>query len=223
MYKLVSMMVIFGISSLSFAQDLKTELLTCAAESDNAKRLGCYDALAIQEKPSEAKLVAATTPKNPVSTSQPTAPTVSAQEQPIAVEKAPTVAQQNQSQPLPTSAAKPTKPKLVAQASETPKPPTNTQPPVQVNDDAEQRFGYEHTQAPKGMLEKLSLPVSKVNKTPFGRMVITLENGQVWRQSDKVRLKIKPGQNVTIERGVLGSFFMSTDQVKKSIRVKRVK
>ena len=61
-----------------------------------------------------------------------------------------------------------------------------------------------------------------MTKSAYGEQIITLDNGQVWRQTDSVRLKLVEGQSVTIKRGALGSFFISKENANKRIRAKRV-
>lgn len=46
-----------------------------------------------------------------------------------------------------------------------------------------------------------------------GVFIATLDNGQVWLQSERdSRVQIEAGQTVTVRRASLGSFFISTDQ-----------
>lgn len=56
---------------------------------------------------------------------------------------------------------------------------------------------------------------------PYGEFTITLENGQVWRQTDG-RLKVREGDSVTIDEGGFGSHFLQVDNKGRSVRVKRV-
>jgi hypothetical protein len=55
--------------------------------------------------------------------------------------------------------------------------------------------------------------VAQLSRTSDGRSVITLDNQQVWRQLMVDRdLLLKPGETVTISRGVLGSFWLETKE-----------
>lgn len=65
--------------------------------------------------------------------------------------------------------------------------------------------------------------VAKVSINNRKLMVITMTNGQVWKQKELERYKIKEGDVVYIERGALGSFWLSKDDVRKRIRIKRIK
>ncbi|WP_439634215.1 hypothetical protein [Glycocaulis sp.] len=65
---------------------------------------------------------------------------------------------------------------------------------------------------PDGDIQALrGVPVSAVRADPYGKLVITLSDGQVWRQTDSRRLPVPrdtDGLTVEIERGALTSFFM---------------
>lgn len=91
---------------------------------------------------------------------------------------------------------------------------------------AEQRFGLspgqEVAQAAKAEpLQSLDAKVASVSEISNGRIVINLDNGQVWRQVDTdVRITLKPGDAVSIKRNAMGSYWLSSE--KRSIRVKRL-
>jgi hypothetical protein len=60
--------------------------------------------------------------------------------------------------------------------------------------------------------EKFTATVSKF-EWRNGVFVATLDNGQVWLQTERdSRVQIDAGQTVTVRRASLGSFFMSTEQ-----------
>jgi hypothetical protein len=66
---------------------------------------------------------------------------------------------------------------------------------------------------------------SLVKSTAFDlrkKLVITLENGQQWRQTDQAQLNIQAGDRCTVKRGALGSFLLGIEGVNKKIRVRRV-
>lgn len=69
---------------------------------------------------------------------------------------------------------------------------------------------------------KIEAHITKVSQTPDGRAVVTLDNDQVWRQLlIEADLLIKPGDAVTISRGVLGSYWLQTAS-KRGCKVTRV-
>jgi D-lyxose ketol-isomerase len=87
---------------------------------------------------------------------------------------------------------------------------------------AKQQFGLpEHAVVQKEIAEgtrpsavnTIEARVEQLSQTSDGRNVVTLDNQQVWRQLTVDRdLLLKPGETVTISRGVLGSFWLETKQ-----------
>lgn len=70
---------------------------------------------------------------------------------------------------------------------------------------------------------ELEATVTGIDRRPYGELVVTLDNGQVWQQltmSQAIRLKV--GETVTIKSGALGSYSLSGAQ-RGSIKVKRIK
>lgn len=89
--------------------------------------------------------------------------------------------------------------------------------------DPESSFGLEleiQREAKKEVSE-ITAVVGKVEESPRGKLIITLADGQVWRQTDGESLKIKAGQTVTISRGMLGAFYLKKQGSNSRIRVKR--
>lgn len=77
-----------------------------------------------------------------------------------------------------------------------------------------------------GRIQELSgLPVAQVTTRRDGRLIVTLENGQVWLQTEGRRLR-EPREGETVravlDRGALGSFFMELDYVNARFRARRV-
>lgn len=70
-------------------------------------------------------------------------------------------------------------------------------------------------------LEQLVGKVKALRKAPSGEYVVTLENGQVWRQLTAATMMIKPGDQVTIKPRSMGSYWM-TDPTGRGSRVKRI-
>jgi hypothetical protein len=92
---------------------------------------------------------------------------------------------------------------------------------------AEQRFGLSPGQevaqtAKAEPLQTLEAKVTAVSEISNGRIVINLDNGQVWRQVDTdVSITLHPGDAVSIKRNTLGSYWLSSG--KRALRVKRLK
>jgi len=71
--------------------------------------------------------------------------------------------------------------------------------------------------------ERISLTISKLSKTLRGQWKVSFSNGQVWQQKDSLRLSLKLGDLVELNKGALGAYFMKKSQSNKRIRVKRLK
>jgi hypothetical protein len=102
---------------------------------------------------------------------------------------------------------------------------TPTVPAVEPTPDAEAIFGLEHKQKPEEERpDELQLKWTKKKKDAYGKWIIALENGQVWRQTDSTRFSFKNSEQwVVVSRGALGSYFLGEPERNKRIRVKRVK
>jgi hypothetical protein len=102
---------------------------------------------------------------------------------------------------------------------------TPTVPAVEPKPDAKAIFGLEHKQKPEEERpDELQLKWTKKKKDAYGKWIIILENGQVWRQTDSTRFSFNNSEQwVVISRGVLGSFFLGEPEGYRRIRVERVK
>lgn len=88
-----------------------------------------------------------------------------------------------------------------------------------------EEFGFENiVKNEVETLDKIYVDVTKSKRDPFKKLTLYLANGHVWKQTDSAtfRYQEKNGQ-AYIERGSLGSFFFSQDDVNKRVRVKRIK
>lgn len=83
-------------------------------------------------------------------------------------------------------------------------------------------FGLEHKKPINDDIESLTGSIVKTDKTLRDKYVITLDNGTVWQQTDDDTLKLEAGHTVTIERGLLGAFYLSRSDVNRRMKVKRV-
>ena len=89
---------------------------------------------------------------------------------------------------------------------------------------SEQRFGLEHKNA-KDMdeIEKLIVNGASRRQDPYGNWIITLDNGQVWKQTESVGyFSWKEEDTYYIERGALNSFFFGREGANRRFRVTRV-
>ena len=112
----------------------------------------------------------------------------------------------------PAATAQPTQPKEPA-----PRPVAAAEPAVT----AEERFGQAQKPAAKET-DRIYSVVSKVEKDARGHLVITFENGHIWRQNSSEYYPIKPGEEHYIRRAMLGSFILSNDSSNRTTRVRRV-
>jgi hypothetical protein len=72
-------------------------------------------------------------------------------------------------------------------------------------------------------LKQISGSAAYTRRTDEGMIVLTLDNGQVWRQQDaNVTLTIEPGDPVTVVRASMGTFRI-TDKRGRSARFKRLR
>lgn len=70
-------------------------------------------------------------------------------------------------------------------------------------------------------IDSLNATVTKLREYTFDKVLITLDNGQVWKQIDGSRLRLRVGDAVEIERASLGSFMLRKQGSKRSMRVSR--
>ena len=189
--KFLMAIAVLVLSSNAGANDLKT----CAAISDAAERLFCYDQLA-----------------NGIS------PTISKPAAPLPAAK--TVTETTPQQIVPPTATPVATRATVSPSPTTPTPVTST-PEIKANEDT---FGMELELARRGPDKIQSNYVGYFKGTKGTGTKFTLENGQVWEQITSGRLT-KKGEGVTmiVERGALGSYRLSVKGSNRSVRVKRVK
>ena len=69
-------------------------------------------------------------------------------------------------------------------------------------------------------IDRIEARIVEVRKSASGKAVITLDNGQVWKQSDTSRTHLSVNDKVTIRRRSFGSYTLYNK--KTSIRVKRI-
>lgn len=64
--------------------------------------------------------------------------------------------------------------------------------------------------------------VGKVDEDPYGKLIITLSDGQVWKQMDSEQFRLSAGDTVVISRGFMGSFYLKKNGQNKTLLVKRL-
>jgi hypothetical protein len=99
-----------------------------------------------------------------------------------------------------------------------------------------QQFGAENRPATQKKVEEAEQEVDSISAgvtdyafTPFGKFIVFLDNGQVWRQipgdsGDKPMFhKAAKDNKVTIERGLIGSYNLMVNDSTRTYKVERVK
>ena len=102
-------------------------------------------------------------------------------------------------------------------------PAPAAQPVAVVATQTPAEFGLER-QAQQAQIESIQSRIVGAFRGWEAKSKITLENGQVWQIADGTRgVYSLESPAVTIERGMLGSFFLKIDGVNRSPKVKRLK
>lgn len=70
-------------------------------------------------------------------------------------------------------------------------------------------------------LESLNAEVTRLQQSGYDKVLITLDNGQIWRQVDSSSLRLRVGDAIEIERAALGSYMLKKRGSKRSMRVSR--
>lgn len=65
--------------------------------------------------------------------------------------------------------------------------------------------------------------ISKIKQLLRGQWVIDLENGQKWQQTNTIRIKLKVGDKIRLEKAALGAIYLYKEGSHRSIKVKRLK
>jgi len=64
--------------------------------------------------------------------------------------------------------------------------------------------------------------IDEIDRTAYGKLILRLENGQVWQQLDSRRMTLREGDEVRISRAMSGSFLLQKASGGTSIRVRRI-
>ena len=75
---------------------------------------------------------------------------------------------------------------------------------------------------PGRSVETVTATVSRVERLAYGKIRISLDNGQIWRQLDSKRIRLAAGDTATIKAGHLDSYRLRKEGATTAIRVKRV-
>lgn len=102
----------------------------------------------------------------------------------------------------------PPQPAATSQPAPTPTAPVASPPPPG-SPEAFGLYAAEHPTAPKSNLDSIAGKVVDLSHDSYGRETISLEGGAVWQLAGSDALLAK-GDSVTIKRGALGSYMMTT-------------
>ena len=70
-------------------------------------------------------------------------------------------------------------------------------------------------------IDSLSAQITRLQQSGYDKVLITLDNGQVWQQTDTSSLRLRVGDDVMIERAALGSFMLKKKGNNRTMRVSR--
>ncbi len=183
------------------APNLEFSIGICSAKTNAKERLACYDAIAQRLRAGE---IAA-----PVAVPAAPAPVAVAPAAPAPVAPAPLAAAPVAAAPAPAPA---------------PVPAAAPAPETQFGAEALKKETRAATGQPE-QLDEIHGVIAKLAFSPIGRAIVTLDNGQVWRQveGDTDRFKGKEGDTATIERALLGSYSLTVQGRNQLIKVQRVR
>ena len=75
--------------------------------------------------------------------------------------------------------------------------------------------------------QEQGLAIASYSYVPYRRLVVTLENGQVWRQikgdNQYFRVDLKRNQTADITESGLGGYKLRLNEIRRTIRVERVR
>ena len=116
---------------------------------------------------------------------------------------------------------RPDKPAAAAGATPAATPPAAT--PRVVSQEEEFGLRVDQKEEKPGQLSEIVATVTDVRAKPHGELIITLANEQVWAEiAPGSKIKLKPGDTVKIESGVLRSFVLVAPNGRSS-KVSRVR
>jgi hypothetical protein len=71
--------------------------------------------------------------------------------------------------------------------------------------------------------DSLTSTVTTVERTADDKLLLTLANGQAWRQVDSRSAVVAPGATVRIRRAAFGSYLLSAGDRSQGVRVRRIR
>lgn len=174
------------------------QLTDCRKLADSSARLQCYDQLALSVEQTLQTATATATATKELATVAKAAPTAAE----TVLTAVPATAPVVKALATPVKAAAQEKAAYTAEVIE--------------ND-----FGRAQ-ERPSDAIDELKSTIKSISQNNYRKLVITLANGHVWRQSDSYAIQLKAGDEIVIEKASLGSFLLGRAGSDRKIRVKRI-
>lgn len=73
-----------------------------------------------------------------------------------------------------------------------------------------------------GSSDSIRATITSLGKSRLDRWRISLENGQVWMQTDNRRINLAVGQDVILQKGSFSSFFLKLPDLNARLKVTRI-
>ena len=83
-------------------------------------------------------------------------------------------------------------------------------------------FGREHWESTRDTPESIEAAVVDVHNDAYGSLVLTLDNGQRWKQRGTERFRVDTGERIVIQRGTMSSFFLRKANGTRLVRFTRL-
>ncbi|WP_026376439.1 hypothetical protein [Aestuariibacter salexigens] len=117
--------------------------------------------------------------------------------------------------------ARPAAPAIANAQTAAPQAAVNSPAPTaSTPENAEDTFGKAIVR-PDADIERLYYEVADVDINRKKRATVTMTNGHIWRQTDSGSFRVREGERVYVERGAMGAFYLSKDDVNRRMRVVR--
>lgn len=210
-------------AALAFADPAAVE--RCRTIDDLEERVACLEAALAEaetvtpDTPAADEPAAEAPPTPPAVEAEPVAPAPAAVSSPVTTELPPEEPGVRDQLTVPVPAE-----------TETPDAPAAAETEAAPETGSDTGIGAEQLERPSGKVElarATGLEVERYDEVPFRRLVVYLENGQVWRQikgdTQTIRATRDRNQTVDIEESALGGYRLRLNEMRRTIRVERVR
>ncbi len=204
----------------ALADDVAEKLKICAAIEDSASRLACFDAIGRTSEPA---------PEPPPEVKQPPAPPALA---PAVMEPDAEPDPVTVTEPAEAGAVEPPPSSVPEAPAVEPEPPTgagSVEPAEMGAETIERQQKQKEKNKKKKKKDKepreiVNATIVRVTEQLDGRWSVTLDNGQVWRESQGSKVGIPDeGASVELFKGRFGGYRMNIDGLHRTAWVKRTR